>query len=120
MYFAKQIAFERFILLDGGVYPALFWWGYVVAGSLLPLALIYHPRFGVARASLRRRVAAGRSPARFALLYVVHHRRAGVPAGDLPRLRSRRSSFGDGEIAHLRAAAARVAAGPRRRGASPS
>ena len=45
-YFARQIAFERFILVTGGVYPALFWWGYVVAGSVMPLILIYHPRLG--------------------------------------------------------------------------
>jgi molybdopterin-containing oxidoreductase family membrane subunit len=43
-YFAKQIAFERFILVDGGVYPWLFWGGYVALGSLVPLALVYHPR----------------------------------------------------------------------------
>jgi len=43
-YFAKQIAFERFILVEGGVYPWLFWGGYVALGSLLPLALLYSPR----------------------------------------------------------------------------
>jgi Ni/Fe-hydrogenase subunit HybB-like protein len=45
-YFAKQIAFERFLLVDGGVYPLLFWGGYVVLGSLVPLVLIWHPRLG--------------------------------------------------------------------------
>jgi len=52
LYFARQVAFERFALLDGGVYPALFWFGYVLLGSLLPLALIYAPRLGSQRASL--------------------------------------------------------------------
>ena len=42
-YFAKNLAFERFILADGGVYPVLFWGAYVVAGSLVPLALIWRP-----------------------------------------------------------------------------
>jgi [DsrC]-trisulfide reductase subunit P len=46
LYFAKQIDFERFILLDGGVYPFLFWVGYVLLGSVLPLVLIYHPTLG--------------------------------------------------------------------------
>jgi molybdopterin-containing oxidoreductase family membrane subunit len=41
VYFAKQVAFERFILLDGGVYTAVFWLGYVALGSVVPLALIY-------------------------------------------------------------------------------
>ena len=31
VYFARQLAFERFILVDGGVYPLLFWGGYVIA-----------------------------------------------------------------------------------------
>jgi len=41
LYFARQFDFERFILLDGGVYTLLFWLGYVVAGSVVPLLLIY-------------------------------------------------------------------------------
>ena len=50
-YFAKQAGFERFILLDGGVYPMLFWLGYVSLGSIAPLALIYSARSG-ARAGI--------------------------------------------------------------------
>jgi molybdopterin-containing oxidoreductase family membrane subunit len=40
LYFAKQTAFERFILLDGGVYPWLFWVGYVLIGSIVPMVLV--------------------------------------------------------------------------------
>jgi molybdopterin-containing oxidoreductase family membrane subunit len=40
-YFAKQVGFERFILFEGGVYPALFWLGYVGLGSVVPLVLIF-------------------------------------------------------------------------------
>ena len=40
LYFAKQIGFERFILLDGGVYPWLFWIGYVLIGSVVPMVLV--------------------------------------------------------------------------------
>ncbi len=43
LYFAKQTAFERFILIDGGIFPLLFWGGYLVVGTLLPLFLLYHP-----------------------------------------------------------------------------
>ena len=43
LYFAKQSGFERFILIDGGIYPWLFWAGYVFFGSLLPLLLIFYP-----------------------------------------------------------------------------
>ncbi len=41
IYFARQGAFERFILLDGGVYPLLFWVGYVLIGSVLPMFLVW-------------------------------------------------------------------------------
>jgi molybdopterin-containing oxidoreductase family membrane subunit len=50
-YFAKQAGFERFILLEGGVYPALFWIGYVALGSVVPLVLVYRPAGG-ARSAL--------------------------------------------------------------------
>jgi Ni/Fe-hydrogenase subunit HybB-like protein len=43
IYYAKETAFEHFILVSGGVYPLLFWGGYVVLGTLLPLILLYHP-----------------------------------------------------------------------------
>ena len=45
LYFARQSAFEAFILRDGGIYPLLFWLGYVVLGSALPMALVFHPRW---------------------------------------------------------------------------
>jgi len=49
LYFAKQVGFERFILLDGGIYPVLFWGGQIVAGSLVPMALLAHPRLSATR-----------------------------------------------------------------------
>jgi molybdopterin-containing oxidoreductase family membrane subunit len=41
LYFAKQVAFERFILLDGGIFPLLFWGGWLLVGTVVPLALIF-------------------------------------------------------------------------------
>ncbi len=41
LYFAKQVDFERFILLDGGIYTTLFWIGQVLIGSILPLFLLF-------------------------------------------------------------------------------
>jgi molybdopterin-containing oxidoreductase family membrane subunit len=52
LYYARQAAFEAFILRDGGVFPLLFWGGYVLAGSLLPLALLFHPRWAGLRSTL--------------------------------------------------------------------
>jgi molybdopterin-containing oxidoreductase family membrane subunit len=47
IYYAKETAFEHFILVSGGIYPLLFWGGYVVLGTLLPLAILFHP--GISR-----------------------------------------------------------------------
>lgn len=46
LYFAKQIAFERFILIDGGIYTNLFWFGQILLGTLVPLAILFHPGMG--------------------------------------------------------------------------
>ena len=45
-YYARQSAFAAFILLGrdgGGVHALLFWLGYVLLGSLLPLLLLWSP-----------------------------------------------------------------------------
>ena len=94
-YFAKNAAFERFILVDGGVYPALFWIGYVGAGSLVPLALIWRPgstgRDLVAASLL---VVGGA----FALLYVFIDGGQAWPLEIFPGYATS-STFGDGAIA---------------------
>lgn len=46
LYFAKQTDFERFMLLDGGIYTTLFWVGQIAIGGVLPLALLFHPSLG--------------------------------------------------------------------------
>jgi molybdopterin-containing oxidoreductase family membrane subunit len=43
LYFAKQWAFERFILVDGGVYTTVFWLGQIIIGGILPLLLLFSP-----------------------------------------------------------------------------
>ncbi|MBM3391646.1 MAG: molybdopterin oxidoreductase [Betaproteobacteria bacterium] len=43
LYFAKQEAYERFLLLDGGMYTAAFWLGQIVLGGIIPLVLIFAP-----------------------------------------------------------------------------
>ena len=44
LYVAEHAAYERFILLEGGIYTALFWGGQVFLGGLVPLALLFHPK----------------------------------------------------------------------------
>ncbi len=43
LYIARQHDIERFILWDGGIYPALFWFGQILIGSILPLVLLFNP-----------------------------------------------------------------------------
>jgi molybdopterin-containing oxidoreductase family membrane subunit len=96
LYFAKQAAFVRFILVDGGVYPLLFWGGYVIVGSLAPLLLIFHPRFGSPRSMLAASllVVAGA----FALLYVFIVGGQAFPLEIFPGYEVS-STFGDGQVA---------------------
>ncbi len=46
IYAAEHTGVESFILLHGGIYTQLFWIGQVLLGSLIPLALLYHPTWG--------------------------------------------------------------------------
>jgi molybdopterin-containing oxidoreductase family membrane subunit len=41
LYFAKQWDYERFILVDGGVFTTLFWVGQIFIGGILPLSLLF-------------------------------------------------------------------------------
>ena len=49
LYITENHGVEQFILLDGGVYTRLFWIVQIALGSLLPLALLYHPSTGKSR-----------------------------------------------------------------------
>lgn len=95
LYFSHQSGFEHFILRDGGVYPALFWWGYVVLGNLLPLLLIYAPGLGKSKCVMAASmlVIAGA----FALLYVFIIGGQAYPLSIFPGYQVS-SSFADGQI----------------------
>ncbi len=43
LYLAENTGVENFILFDGGIYTQLFWYGQIILGGLIPMALIYHP-----------------------------------------------------------------------------
>ena len=95
LYFAKQTGFEYFLLRDGGIYPMIFWGGFVALGSLLPLILIFLPGLGkgksVVMASLL--VILGS----FALLYTFIIGGQVYPLSIFPGYEVS-SSFGDGRI----------------------
>lgn len=52
LYMARQHEVERFILLDGGVYTALFWAGQVLVGGIVPLAFLFAPGASRSRGAL--------------------------------------------------------------------
>lgn len=95
LYFAKQTGFEMFILRDGGIYPMLFWGGYILIGSLLPLALIFTPGLGGSKSVLAASslVIVGS----FALLYVFIIGGQAYPLSIFPGYEVS-STFGDGQI----------------------
>jgi molybdopterin-containing oxidoreductase family membrane subunit len=95
LYFSRQGAFEAFILRDGGVFPQLFWFGYVALGSLVPLGLLFQPRIG-ARGMLvaSALVVLGA----FAWLFVFIIGGQSFPLEIFPGYQVH-SSFGDGAIA---------------------
>ncbi len=97
LYFAREAAFEAFILRDGGVYPLLLWAGYAIAGTLVPMLLLFHPRFGGPRATL---VAAALVVlGAFAWLYVFIIGGQAFPLEIFPG-HAVSSTFADGAIAH--------------------
>ncbi|HYR05208.1 MAG TPA: NrfD/PsrC family molybdoenzyme membrane anchor subunit [Gallionella sp.] len=99
LYFARQTEFERFILIEGGVFSQLFWIGYVLLGNLLPLLLIYHPALGQSKCILLSSlliILGG-----FALLYVFIIGGQAFPLDIFPGFKVS-SSFGDGAIGSYR------------------
>jgi len=95
LYFARQTAFERFILLDGGVYPLLFWVGYVLVGSVLPMALVWRGTVGATALNV---AAACTVAGAFAALYVFIVGGQAFPLEIFPGYEVA-SSFRDGAIA---------------------
>jgi molybdopterin-containing oxidoreductase family membrane subunit len=98
LYFAKQHDFERFILLDGGIYTSLFWFGQIVVGSLIPLAILFHPqlsaRCGAVFSAALLIIIGG-----FCQLYVIIIGGQAFPLNLFPGMEAT-SSFFDGRMPH--------------------
>lgn len=95
LYYAKQVSFVRFMLVDGGIYPLLFWGGFVLIGSVLPLLLLFHPKLSCVRTTLAASalVVAGA----FAFLYVFIVGGQAFPLEIFPG-HAVSSSFADGAV----------------------
>lgn len=98
LYFAKQTDFERFILLEGGIYTKLFWIGQILIGSIIPLAVLFHPQLSrrcgaVVLSSMFIIVGA------FCQLYVFIIGAQAFPLNMFPGMEVT-SSFFDGRLSH--------------------
>lgn len=49
LYAAKNYDLVAYYLLDGGIYTIMFWFVWILAGSLVPLGIIFHPALGKSR-----------------------------------------------------------------------
>jgi Ni/Fe-hydrogenase subunit HybB-like protein len=96
LYFTRQVAFEAFILRDGGIFPLLFWGGYVALGAIVPLVLLFHPKLAGERATLVASVLVILGA--LAWLYVFIVGGQAFPLDIFPG-HVVTSSFGDGQIA---------------------
>lgn len=52
LYATEHHGVERFILMDGGIFTKLFWIVQIGLGSLVPLAMLYHPTIGKSRPAI--------------------------------------------------------------------
>ncbi len=100
LYITEQHGIERFILLDGGVYTQLFWFGQVLLGGFVPLLLFYTP--GLSRSRIAAAVGAALVIAGgIAQVYVIIIGGQAYPQVLFPGMIVH-SSFFDGVVAHYR------------------
>jgi len=97
LYITGRQEVAYFFLLEGGLYTLLFWLGYLILGTLVPLLLIYLPQFAhsiTATASAAGLVVIGS----FALLYVLIIGGQAYPLEMFPNHRVLESSFFDAGV----------------------
>lgn len=101
LYFARQAAFEAFILLgrgsDSAVFPLLLWGGYALAGTALPLLLLFHPRFAGTRSAVLASLLVVLGAAAWLYVFIIGGQ--AFPLEIFPGYVAS-SSFGDGAVAH--------------------
>jgi molybdopterin-containing oxidoreductase family membrane subunit len=101
LYASEHHGVERFLLLDGGIYTAMFWVGQVLVGSALPLAILAAPTFGQSRAAIAIASALFLIGA-IAQMYVIIIGGQAYPLNLFPGMEVM-SSFHDGLVASYRA-----------------
>lgn len=97
LYATEHHAVEKFILLEGGIYTALFWLVQIGLGNLAPLVLLYLPKFKKCRLTLTIAALLVICGA-FAQLYVIIIGGQAFPLVLFPGMEVR-SGFMDGVVA---------------------
>ncbi len=99
LYITGRHGVEYFILVDGGIYTALFWGGYIFLGTIMPLLLLYHEKFTNNRSSIA--VAALLTIlGGFSLLYVIIIGGQAYPLDIFPGMEVTSSGFFDDAAVH--------------------
>jgi Ni/Fe-hydrogenase subunit HybB-like protein len=100
LYASEHWGVERFLLLEGGPYTAMFWVGQIGVGSVLPLAILAAPASGRSRAAVTAAsllfLIGG-----LAQMYVVIIAGQAYPLNLFPGMEVT-SSFHDGQVASYR------------------
>jgi Ni/Fe-hydrogenase subunit HybB-like protein len=101
LYASEHHGVERFFLLEGGTFTAVFWIGQILVGSVVPLAILAAPTFGRSRAAIALAsllfVLGG-----LAQMYVIIIGGQAYPLNLFPGMEIA-SSFHDGQVANYRA-----------------
>jgi molybdopterin-containing oxidoreductase family membrane subunit len=97
LYATEHHGVEKFILAGGNIYTQLFWIVQIGIGSLLPLAMLYHPTFGknrpaIATAAMLVIIGA------FAQLYVILIGGQAYPLVMFPNYEVVETTFFDGTV----------------------
>jgi len=101
IYAGRHQGIERFLLLEGGPYTVMFWFGQILAGSVLPLAVLAVPRFGSSRIAIAVASALFLAGG-LAQMYVIIIGGQAYPLNLFPGMEVT-SSFRDGQVVHYRA-----------------
>jgi len=101
LYAAEHLGVERFILMNGGIFPVLFWGVQVALGGLLPLILLFRSRAADVAVSVGGLVTACLAViiGGFAQVYVIVIGGQAWPLNLFPGM-DESSSFYDGAIAY--------------------
>ncbi len=101
LYAGEHRGIERFLLLEGRPYAAVFWIGQIFAGSVLPLAVLAVPRSGSSRTAIAIASALFLAGG-LAQMYVIIIGGQAYPLNLFPGMEVA-SAFRDGQVASYRA-----------------